>query len=42
LPRYSSDQFASDALRWMGLSAAQALAVMPNLANFPQPTVGYI
>lgn len=42
IPRYSSDQFAADALRWMGLTSEQALAVMPNLANFQQKTVGYV
>lgn len=42
LPQYSSDQFAADALRWMGLSAQQTLAVMPNLANFRSQTIGYL
>jgi len=27
---------------WLGLTPAQALAVMPNLVNFPQRTIGFI
>lgn len=42
IPQYSSDQFVADLVRWMGLSAAQTTAVMPNLANFPRQTIGYI
>ena len=42
VPQFSSDQFIADAARWMGLSAEQALAVMPNLNNFQTNTVGYI
>jgi len=26
----------------LGLTPAQALAVMPNLVNFPQKTIGYV
>jgi len=32
----------SDIVRWLGLTPAQALAVMPNLANFPAKTIGFI
>jgi uncharacterized protein (DUF1501 family) len=42
LPQFSSDQFMGDLVGWLGLTPAQALAVMPNLANFPQKTIGYI
>lgn len=42
LPQYSSDQFVADALSWMGMSPTDIVAVMPNLANFPAKTIGYI
>ena len=42
LPQFSSDQFMSDIVRWLGLTPAQALAVLPNLANFSAKTIGYI
>jgi uncharacterized protein (DUF1501 family) len=42
IPQFSSDQFIADAMRWMGLSAEQVVAAMPNLANFKIRTVGYI
>ena len=42
LPQFSSDQFMADLVGWLGLTPAQALAVMPNLANFPSKTIGYI
>jgi len=29
-------------IQWLGLTPAQALAVMPNLVNFPKKTIGYI
>jgi hypothetical protein len=41
-PQFSSDQFMADLIQWLGLTPAQALAVMPNLANFPKKTIGYI
>jgi uncharacterized protein (DUF1501 family) len=42
LPQFSSDQFMADLVGWLGLTPSQALAVMPNLANFSQKTIGYI
>ena len=30
------------AARWLGLSAEQTVAAMPNLANFAAKTIGYI
>jgi hypothetical protein len=42
LPQFSSDQFMSDIVRWLGLSPAQALAVMPNLNNFSAKTIGFV
>jgi uncharacterized protein (DUF1501 family) len=42
VPQFSSDQFIADIGMWMGLSAAQVTAAMPNLANFKAPTVGYL
>ena len=32
----------ADLVKWLGLTPAQALAVMPNLANFPKKTIGFI
>jgi uncharacterized protein (DUF1501 family) len=42
IPQFSSDQFLADLIGWMGLTPAQALAVMPNLVNFPKKTIGFI
>lgn len=42
IPQFSSDQFMADLVGWLGLTPAQALAVMPNLANFPSKTIGFI
>ena len=42
LPQFSSDQFMADLVGWLGLTPAQTLSVMPNLANFPQRTIGFI
>lgn len=42
LPQFSSDQFMSDIVRWLGLSPAQALAIMPNLNNFSAKTIGFL
>jgi uncharacterized protein (DUF1501 family) len=42
IPQFSSDQFMSDIVRWLGLTPAQALAVLPNLANFSAKTIGYL
>ena len=42
VPQFSSDQFMADIARWMGLSAAQVTAAMPNLANFSKQTIGYL
>lgn len=42
IPQFSSDQFMADLVQWLGLTPAQALAVMPNLANFPNKTIGFI
>jgi uncharacterized protein (DUF1501 family) len=42
IPQYSSDQFMGDLVQWLGLTPAQALAVMPNLTNFSQRTIGFI
>ena len=42
IPQFSSDQFMSDLLGWLGLTPAQALAVMPNLTNFSQKNIGFI
>ena len=42
IPQFSSDQFMADLLGWLGLTPAQALAVMPNLTNFPQKNIGFI
>jgi uncharacterized protein (DUF1501 family) len=42
IPQFSSDQFMSDIVRWLGLTPAQALAIMPNLANFSAKTIGYL
>jgi uncharacterized protein (DUF1501 family) len=42
LPQFSSDQFMSDAFRWFGLTPAEVLSVMPNLANFSSKTIGYL
>ena len=42
IPQFSSDQFMADLVGWLGLTPAQALAVMPNLVNFPQRTIGFI
>jgi uncharacterized protein (DUF1501 family) len=42
IPQFSSDQFMSDIVRWLGLTPAQALATLPNLANFSNKTIGFI
>lgn len=42
IPQFSSDQFMSDIVRWLGLTPAQALAILPNLANFSAKTIGYL
>jgi uncharacterized protein (DUF1501 family) len=42
IPQFSSDQFVADAVRWMGLTTEQAVAAMPNLANFKKRGIGYI
>ncbi len=42
IPQFSSDQFIADLVMWLGLTPAQALAVMPNLVNFSSKTIGYI
>jgi uncharacterized protein (DUF1501 family) len=42
LPQFSSDQFIADTLLWMGLSPAQTLQVLPNLANFSRHKIGYL
>lgn len=42
IPQFSSDQFMSDIVRWLGLTPAQTLAVLPNLANFSAKTIGFI
>ncbi|MBM3390143.1 MAG: DUF1501 domain-containing protein [Betaproteobacteria bacterium] len=42
VPQFSSDQFMADIGRWMGLTAAQVGAAMPNLANFSKQTIGYL
>lgn len=42
LPQFSSDQFIADTLLWMGLSPAQVLDVLPNLANFKNHKIGYL
>ncbi len=42
LPQFSSDQFMADLVGWLGLTPAQTLAVMPNLANFAQRTIGFV
>ena len=40
VPQWSSDQVAADLLVWLGLPASALTAVLPNLANFTQKTVG--
>jgi uncharacterized protein (DUF1501 family) len=42
VPQFSSDQFMSDIVRWLGLTPAQALSILPNLANFSAKTIGYL
>ena len=42
LPQFSSDQFMADLIQWLGLTPAQAVAVMPNLINFPNKTIGFV
>ena len=42
IPQFSSDQFIADLVTWLGLTPTQALAVMPNLVNFSNKTIGYI
>jgi uncharacterized protein (DUF1501 family) len=42
LPQFSSDQFMSDIVRWLGLTPAQTLSILPNLASFPAKTIGYL
>lgn len=42
IPQFSSDQFMADLVGWLGLTPAQAVAVMPNLINFQQKTIGFI
>ena len=42
IPQFSSDQFMSDIVRWLGLTPAQALSILPNLANFSAKTIGYL
>ena len=42
IPQFSSDQFTADLVNWLGLTPSEALAVMPNLANFPKKTIGFI
>jgi hypothetical protein len=32
----------ADLVGWLGLTPAQTLAVMPNLANFAQRTIGFV
>ncbi len=42
LPQFSTDQFVADAMRWMGLTAEQVVAAMPNLAGFKNRGIGYV
>ena len=42
LPQFSAHQCMADLVGWLGLTPAQTLAVMPNLANFAQRTIGFI
>ena len=42
LPQVSAHQVMADLVGWLGLTPAQTLAVMPNLANFAQRTIGFI
>jgi hypothetical protein len=32
----------ADLMLWFGLTQDQAVLAMPNLANFPKKTIGYI
>jgi uncharacterized protein (DUF1501 family) len=40
LPQFATEQVAADLLLWLGLTPAQVLQAMPNLANFPVRQVG--
>ncbi len=42
VPQISSDQVAADLLTWLGLPASSLTAVLPNVANFARPTVGFM
>jgi uncharacterized protein (DUF1501 family) len=42
IPQFSSDQFMSDLVNWLGLTPSEAVSVMPNLVNFPKKTIGFI
>jgi uncharacterized protein (DUF1501 family) len=42
LPTTSVDQLGATLARWMGLSAADALEIFPNLANFSQRDLGFM
>lgn len=42
IPQFSSDQFISDLVNWLGLTPSEAVSVMPNLTNFPKKTIGFI
>lgn len=42
IPQFSSDQFMADLVNWLGLTQKEALAVLPNLVNFPQKNIGFI
>jgi hypothetical protein len=40
VPQWSTDQVAADLLTWLGLPTSAFDAVLPNLKNFSQKTVG--
>lgn len=42
VPQMATDQVAADVLSWLGVAPATLDAVMPNLRNFAQKTVGYL
>lgn len=42
VPQWSTDQVAADLLTWLGLPTSALTTVLPNLANFSKPTVGFM
>ena len=42
LPTTSVDQFAATLARWFGCSASELPAILPNIPNFPNTSLGFV